>query len=256
MKRIACLALALILLMSATALADSKLKLMQARQLEGSKDVRLYVSAQEPPTQDNLSVFLNNRQVDLPRTIDTVAETGEGTVYVFCMDVSGTISTADLDRVCDEIIEFSGTLGPNDLMRIYVIGTGAEPLCDYTNSREEVERVLSTIPRRTQKTFLWNGVQMAADDLHANRGHLPELAQIIVFTDGVDDSDNAVTVEDTLASVQNAGVPLRVVEMKSSERNADRSSLEWLCEESGGVIFDGKNNLDAGIDALHPLMNG
>ena len=254
MKKLVCIVLAMVIMLSATAMADSLLKLMQAKQIDGSDNVRLYVNAVEMPSQDNTSVFMNSAKLDNPLEIQPVSETGQGTVYVFCLDVSGTIDSKDLDAACDELVRFCANLGERDLMRVYVIGSGATPLCDYTRDVDVVSRALNDMPRRTNKTFLWEAVRIAADDLSTNRANLPELAQIIVFSDGVDDSDQTGSVEQTLESVQQAGMPLRVVLMNSKEKNADLSLIEWLCEKSGGVIFDGRDGFASGLDQLHNEM--
>ena len=173
MKKLLSLILVLALLLGTAALADEQLKLMDVEQLPGTQDVRLYINAVEPPTEDNLTVNMNGAPLRSPLTVQTASDTGRGTVYVFCMDVSGTIAKADIDRACQELVDFCNKLGPSDLMRVYIIGSEATPMCDYTADPAVIESALAGIPRRTSYTYLWKGIQMAADDLVANRDRLP-----------------------------------------------------------------------------------
>ena len=170
-------------------------------------------------------MFLNGERLRSDLEISPVSESAQGTVYVFCLDMSGTISNADLNAACDELVDFCGKLGSADLMRIYVIGSGATPLCDYTSDQAVVKEALDQMPRRTLKTYLWEAVRIAAEDLIENKENLPGLAQIIVFSDGVDDSDGAGSVDEALESVKAAGMPLRVVLMHSSESAPDRGEV-------------------------------
>ena len=127
------------------------------------------------------------------QTPTTVSETEEGTAYVFCLDISGTISKTDMKAAREALVAFCERMRPTDVMRVYSIGIGAEPLSDYTSDSAQIRSALEGISRRAQKTYLWQGVSMAADDLIVNRDRLPELAQIVVFSDGIDDSDGSIS---------------------------------------------------------------
>lgn len=97
MKRIVCLLLVLALSLMAAALADDQLHLMQVKQMDASPEVRLYVNAASAPDDQNFSVFLDKAPVREPLTIQPISETGEGTVYVFCVDVSGVQKNGQAD---------------------------------------------------------------------------------------------------------------------------------------------------------------
>ena len=254
MKKLTILLVLVALLFSAAALAEGDLRLMEAKQVAGTQDIRLYISTDTVPTQDNLAVYMDGEKQELPLQIQSASEAQVGVVYVFCLDVSGTISAADIQTAREQLVDFAGQLGANDLMRVYVIGDEAKPLTGYTRSQEQVAEALDSMNVRTQNTYLWASVRMAADDLIANRDSLPRLAQIIVYTDGVDDSHGTGSVQEALSSVQSAGMPLRVVLMNSSQTNASTQDITWLCGESGGVLIDGRENFKASLGDLEEVI--
>ena len=254
MKRIICLLL-MAMLLTVNALADAQVRLMRVKQPEASSEVRLYVNADNPPDDQNFTIFLNKNPIREPMTFQPVSETEEGTAYVFCLDISGTISKKDMNAAREALVAFCERMRPTDVMRVYSIGIGAEPLSDYTSDSAQIRSALEGISRRAQKTYLWQGVSMAADDLIVNRDRLPELAQIVVFSDGIDDSDGSISAADALQKVQDCGAPLRVVLMSSTKKNADNSALKWLCEESGGKLFDAQKQFEEGVQAFYETLD-
>ena len=261
-KLTALLAIAVIFFAFSALAEDSGLRLMEAKQIEGTQDMRFYISTNTPPVAEDLTVYMDGAPVDAPLSLQSASEAEVGVVYVFCVDISGSISGNDINKAKAYLVDFCDKLGVNDLMRVYTIGDTASPLTGYTRDRAEVEKALNGITVRSSKTFLWESIKMAARDLRKNSETLPKLSQLIVFSDGVEDSEGAgCSVDDALKRVNKAGAPLRVVLMNSTETNdvklqAGMEGINYLCNKSGGVLIEPANgDFSAGLEELGTIIS-
>ena len=221
MKKLITVVICLVLSMTFAALADQGLRLADVQQT--GADVKLFISTDVAPTDDNLLVYLNDTQLDKPLEIKAASQGRPGTVYVFCVDISGTIDIRQFNSIKTWLTSFCRELNENDLMRVYTIGRGAKAVTDYTNNADELKTKLDRVNFYADRTYLWECITLAANDLNDNKNALPPLSQITVLSDGVNVSDNKGSALQAYEALDTSGAAFRLVLMKS--QGEDRKSV-------------------------------
>ncbi|MBQ3760674.1 MAG: FHA domain-containing protein [Clostridia bacterium] len=251
MKKLFTVVICLVLSMTFAALADQGLRLADVQQT--GADVKLFISTDVAPTDDNLLVYLNDTQLDKPLEIKAASQGRPGTVYVFCVDISGTIDIRQFNSIKTWLTSFCRELNENDLMRVYTIGRGAKAVTDYTNNADELKTKLDRVNFYADRTYLWECITLAANDLNDNKNALPPLSQITVLSDGVNVSDNKGSALQAYEALDTSGAAFRLVLMKSQgdDPRVDTSEIETLCEKSGGVMIDGRRSFTDSLTRLH-----
>lgn len=238
-------------------------KLNISQIMQDGNDVYLYLSALDSaglPSQDLLSadqfaVNIDNGQ-SLP-VLDAAdfQSLNQGISYVFCIDISRSLTETEMEQIRESIGEFIDRMSPNDYARIITIGTEIESVCDATQDHAALHSAIQSIASVADYTYLYKGLSFALDGLKKNVDIMPDRAAIILFSDGMDASDGASNEEQVLIDIAETRIPIYVVGMKGNDSSASLNSVGQIARQSGGSIFSYNDmSVQESVQAVQNIM--
>lgn len=230
-----------VLLLKTSVFADvDKLNISQI--IQKGNDVYLYVNALDNSgyvsgdtlNADQLSVNINEGKA--LRVLDsTIAE--QGCSYIFCIDISKSVTDAEMAEIKSSMTEFVNGMSEQDFARIITIGSDITSVCDSTQDKNALTQAIHGIDRTANDTYLYKGLSFALDGQRKRQENVPERAAIILFTDGMDDSDGAYTADQVLEDYKTSRIPIYTIGLKGNDSNASLNSAGQIAQQSGGNIF-------------------
>lgn len=174
------------------------------------------------------------------QSINRFGDTGEGTADIFLVDVSGSIKNAQLDKVKSAIKTWASNMKPNDRIAVVSFGDSIETLTDFSGDINAVSAAADKLTNHGSKTQLYGGISHAVKLASRNDTDLPKRKNIILITDGVNDSNGGISENDMLKELKTALVPVYSLWMSNSRANNSkgRSTLNSVTDYSGGRIYD------------------
>lgn len=213
--------------------------------IQQGNDVYLYVNAldsegramEESLSAEQLSVNMDEEQAISVLDSQNYQSLGMGTSYIFCIDISKSVTDEEMQEIRNSMTDFVNSMGENDYARIITIGSEITSVCDSTSDKNVLNDTIQQIDRDANDTFLYKGLSYALDGQRKKTENIPARAAIILFTDGMDDSDGAYSVDQVVADFASARVPIYVVGMKGNDPEANLKSVGQIAQQSGGYLY-------------------
>lgn len=227
-----------------TALADVE-KLTISQIVQKGNDVYLYVNAlnnEGKPeaasiTPDQFSVTIDQSGALPVQEASVFQSLNQGVCYSFCIDISKSVTEEEMTEIRSSIADFINGMSANDYARIITIGTEVSAACEMTQDHGVLNAAIESVQRVADYTYLYKGISYALDGQKKNVETMPERGAMILFTDGMDDSDGASSEEQVLADLKEARIPIYVVGLKGTDSNANLNSVGQIARESGGNVL-------------------
>lgn len=212
--------------------------------VQRGNDVYVYVNALEEngkPTSDMLaaeqfSVNLANNSLPVQEA-SVYQSTNQGISYIFGIDISKSLTAQEMEEIKSSISAFINGMSGNDYARIITIGSEITSLCDSTQDRNALQTAVTNINRDANYTYLYKGISYALEGQRKRVETIPERAVLILFTDGMDDSDGAYGSAQILTDLKETRIPIYVVGVKGQDKSAALSSVAEIAQYSGGNII-------------------
>ena len=190
---------------------------------------------QLPPVKvDEISATLDGK----PLTVNGVTTYDGGTLYIFMVDVSGSIRQAQTDAAKRTLIDFHESMRPQDRMVLIAFGEDVTILLDGSESDEEAVEQINTLHRRHQSTHFFDGVNAALSIAENKTLGLPERSVAFIITDALDDTDGGGhTKNEVIDRIKQSELPIYAVGFTNTGSSAEKQALESLGElarSSGG----------------------
>lgn len=246
MKRIRALVWILILAMALVLPATAEgsvgsLRLSQVRQRGG--EVTMYVDMTDPggsPYTGALSPEMFSFAVDgklVPITAVTpYSAEQQGVHYVFCVDISKTLTAHMMENVRQALNETVDALGPLDTVTILTFGEGVQIRISASGDRDAIREAIAGLQRSDNFTALYKGV---IDGVQA--ASVGGRSAVVVLTDGNNDtkagSDMAAYTKESIQdAVLSAQVPLYCIGLNDN-KGVDTQSLGEFASLTGGMQY-------------------
>lgn len=230
----------------AAAAAPTSLRIVQA--LAEGTDVTAYVAvrdAQDQPVPGEGIASLHatlGAQVAEVVSATPFAQTGEGVLYVFLVDISGSLDAAQFGRIKTALRDWVAALGPQDQAAILTFGTQVQtpvaPTADPVMLGATLDTLVATDPRTALHQALAQGLALGRQ-----RGeHLPTRRALVILSDGLDDAPGGMTVEEVEAHLAESPVPIYAIGFSRVRDQAQRerglATLGRFARRSGGLFVD------------------
>lgn len=220
-------------------------KLNISQIIQQGNDVYLYVSALDNtgrPSGDvlsaeQLSVKIDEEKAVLAQDAATYQTLGQGSSYIFCIDISKSVTQEEMQQIKDSMTDFVTNMGANDFVRIITIGSEITSVCDSTQDKNALNSAIQGIERNADYTYLYKGLSFAMDGQRKRMENIPARAAIILFTDGMDDSDGAYTADQVMDDFSATRIPIYAVGLKGQDSKANLNSVGQIAQQSGGNIY-------------------
>ena len=203
-------------------------------------------------TEENIRVDLGGRT--LPISVEQ--ENAGGTGYVFCIDVSASLSAEQFGSVQACMRKWVDAMGGSDQAAIVTFGDYVEVAADFTGDQNALHNVINGLQATHQTTSLYSGVMRAVDIAKRGGDSLPLQRVIILMSDGVDESRDAVGFNEMRTAAVDAGVPLYTVGVTTSGNSGELAALGEMSRSTGGKIYTAdKDGLAYGFDSLNAYIH-
>jgi Mg-chelatase subunit ChlD len=247
----------------AQATAPTSLRIVQA--LAEGADLTAYVAvrdAQDQPVPiDGIGALHATIGAQVAEVAATTpfAQTDEGVLYVFLVDISASLDAAQFGRVKTALRDWVAALGAQDQAAILTFGTRVQtqvtPTADRVLLGSTLDALAATDPRTALHEALAQGLALGRQ-----RGEgLPTRRALVILSDGLDDAPGGMTVEEVEAHLAENPVPIYAIGFSrvrdAAQRERGLSTLGRLARRSGGLFVDaGAGDLGSAYAAIRETI--
>ena len=237
------LVLAVGLALALPATGQGRLRIQQALLGEPTKAtlfIEIFGGEKTPVVDgDHLQFFCDGRPLPL-LALTSLEESGEGTAYIFLVDVSKSLKEPQMALMRESLSRFVERMGPRDRGTLLTFGDDVRPLVDFTDDRSELLDQINGLRLSDMTTHLHRGLVRVQELGRRRDDGLPRRRLAIVLSDGKNEALGGETREEVLASLRRDGIPLFALGFYAPPLESVRPHLEWLrrfAEASGGEYF-------------------
>lgn len=244
--------------MSLSVMADA-LHSISIRQVYLFKDVlRVYADIEdikgnsiESIKKTNTAGYLNQKKLTT-NSVKKFYETGEGVADIFLVDISKSLNNAQMEQVKAAMQKWVSEMKPNDRMAIITFGDEVKTILDYSNDPDAIQKAIQSIANSGMKTKLYKAVNEGLNLSQRNDVDLPKRRDIILVTDGLNDSNGGVSMEDVSDRLKKTRIPIYCLWLEGRSEDEGESTMNTLAERSGGEKYNlGQNNINTVYDQVH-----
>lgn len=175
-------------------------------------------------------------------SVTPFAETGEGVLYVFLVDISASLDAAQFGRIRDALRDWVAAMGEHDQAAILTFGTDVRTVVAPTAERARLTAALDALEARDPRTAFYEALAQGLA-LGQQRGErLPTRRALVILSDGVDDAPGGMTIEEVEARLADSPVPIYAVGFSrvrdAAQRERGLAALGRFARRSGGMFVD------------------
>jgi hypothetical protein len=230
----------------AQAAAPTSLRIVQA--LAEGTDLTAYVAVRDAQDQPVSGEGIGSLHATLGAQVAEVvsttpfAQTDEGVLYVFLVDISASLDAAQFGRVKTALRDWVAALGAQDQAAILTFGTRVQtqvpPTADRILLGSTLDALAATDPRTALHEALAQGLALGRQRGDA----LPTRRALVILSDGLDDAPGGMTVEEVEAHRAENPVPIYAIGFSrvrdAAQRERGLATLGRLARRSGGLFVD------------------
>lgn len=195
--------------------------------------------------------YLNQKRLTT-NSVKKFYETGEGVADIFLVDTSGSLSNVQMEQVKAAMRKWASEMKPNDRMAIITFREEVETILDYSNDPDAIQRAIDSITNNGMKTRLYGAVDEGLNLSQRNDLDLPKRRNIVLVTDGLNDSNGGVSMEDVSERLKRTRIPIYCLWLAGNDKEEGESTMNTLSERSGGEKYNlDSQNIDSVYEQVH-----
>jgi hypothetical protein len=195
---------------------------------------------------------------DQPLTVGRVVpfrDAGEGVAYIFCVDISRSLSKADFAEVRAALGRWIAGMGPRDRAAVLAFGEESRLVTDFTANQEALRAALDALGPTDMKTVLYRGLNDALELSSRRDPELPSRRVLVMLSDGKDEG-SGLAVEDVMVTLREHGLPLYAIGFGGPARRESLDLLLRFATNSGGdFVAVGGGDFDAAYAAMRGAID-
>ncbi|MDR0519112.1 MAG: FHA domain-containing protein [Clostridiales Family XIII bacterium] len=191
-------------------------------------------------------------------SVALLPESDAGVDYYVLADISGSIDDEQLAAMKKALKPLSDGLGSADNLVLISVGDRADTLLTGTEASKQRAKAIAKLGNGDATTHLYDAIDKALSLAESNAAGLGSKSEIIVITDGADDTDGGTaTKQETLDSLSESGIPIHALCFAGGDRGA-RDNLGEISRKSGGdmVSVSAENIVAKLTDAIGRIKGG
>ena len=170
-------------------------------------------------------------------------QTGEGVAYVFLVDISRSLNSAQMEEMKKGLRNWIGRMKSNDRGALMLFGESVTLQQDYTAGKESLLKAIDSLELRDNRTQLHQGIAKAIELARRTDPDNPVRRAIITLSDGEDDFVGGMTSKEVLDLMKEDRIPIYAIGfLQGGGGIKARENLKKLGEfarVSGGEFFEG-----------------
>lgn len=175
------------------------------------------------------------------KEIKSFEQSGEGIGYLFLVDVSRSLTTAQFDQMKGAINLWIDKMREKDRALIVSFGEKVTIAQDYTADKNALKNAVKTLAASDNKTQLHQGIAKGVELGRRVDATLPVRRVIVTLSDGEDDFPGGMTRDEVLGSMKEDRIPLYAIgfSKKGEKGDSNLKKLGEFARISGGEFFEG-----------------
>jgi hypothetical protein len=244
MKRLSAIIIALLLLSASflctsTAFADEPIEIRIERIEAVLPDIKAYLYADDTDTlaKDDIKAALDGKALNV-EDLKTFHDSGEGVTYILLVDVSTSITNAQMHAAKEALTAFSNDLKENEKMVLLPFGKRVEVLLGGGEDKAARENAIGMLANNQEGTAFYDAIEKAISIANGKSEKLPERAVAIAISDGVDVNNGGYTKAEVDTALSQGNLPLYALALDDSKTNGNTALDDFgaIARTSGGGI--------------------
>jgi len=169
-------------------------------------------------------------------------ESGEGVAYIFLIDVSKSLRSAQFVVLQKALAAAIDAMGEKDRAAIVTFGTEVKIVQSFTGSQSTLTGAIAEITTTDNDTQLHRGLIRASELGKVKAQDIPNRRVILILSDGMDDFAGGMTKEEVLDKLAENHIPVYAIGLdQSPNTRIQEESLKVLGEfarTSGGDYIE------------------
>ena len=197
-----------------------------------------------------------------PLTIKDVEAYTEGTLYLFLVDISGSIQLNQNAAIKQVLTDFRADLRPNDRMAMAAFGESVTVMLNGDESEEDARDIINSLTRRDQTTHFYDAISVAKSIADNKVAGMPDRIVVFCISDGLDDTEGGGHTSREVADLlKQSGLPLWALGLsRGGLSGVERAGLDAFGElarnSGGGYATVTAVTLGAELDAFYNYLQG
>ena len=258
MKKFCVLFICLAMLLSSTAFAAS-LTTVDINQIVQNGD-QLYVFFHALDENSECLSGIESSQIKLELSNQVLSpelqSTGDGTAFVFAIDISGSLSAEQFSSVKSGVQTYVNNMSSQDKMAIVTFGTEVVTVSDFTDNKNTLNAVVNGLESVSGATTLYAGMLRAIDLAKRQNSQLPMRRVVVVVSDGEDWADES-NIQEVKKNASAAGISICAIGINTGSNSEGLAALGAVTRSTGGAIFSrSEDEIADGFNSLRSYISG
>lgn len=213
------------------------LRLIQVQAALPHFELWLELPETSSPKPEQFNVTVGSQAMDVV-AVDHFTQTGEGVAYLFLVDVSKSLSQQQFLQIQSALWHWVSGMGPKDRAAIISFGSEIKQQLAFTADKNQFSRTIDSLSPSDNDTQLYLGLLEAIQLGQSQSIDLPSRRAVILFSDGIDDAFNGVTLEEVQKKIMQNRVPIYTIGFSTPSLDDHQRQglkvLALLARQSGG----------------------
>jgi von Willebrand factor type A domain len=182
-------------------------------------------------------------------------DAGEGVGYIFCVDISRSLTAADFAEIRNALGRWIDALGPRDRAAVLTFGDQSRIVLDFTADTGALRASLDALAPTDMTTVLYRGLRDALELSSRRDPELPGRRVLVILSDGKDEG-SGLAAEDVMVAVRERGVPIYAIGFGGPARQESLELLQRFATNSGGrFVAVGGGDFEAAYGAMRDAVD-
>lgn len=175
--------------------------------LTNMPEIKVYITGKDAAgiSTESVEAYLGEERLKTDR-MEAFSESGEGICYLFLLDISGSMKTADFQSAKAAVLKAAEDIHEPDSCMLLTFGDDVQCVWDGNETMEERQASLSGIQNHDKNTQMFGALKQAAN--FKDKASAQTRSVAIVFTDGKDDILGKASKGEALKELQVRGLPV------------------------------------------------
>ncbi|HEX2464495.1 MAG TPA: vWA domain-containing protein, partial [Thermoanaerobaculia bacterium] len=202
----------------------------------------------------SVSATLGDQSLQVDRVVP-FSDAGEGVGFIFCVDISRSLSAADFAAVRNALGRWIDEMRPLDRASVLAFGEASRLVLDFSADKAALRAALEALGPTDMKTVLYRGLLDALELSSRRDPELPARRVVVVLSDGKDEG-SALAADDVLVALREHGLPLYAIGFGGSRRRESLDLLLRFATNSGGdFVAVGGGDFDRAYGAMREAID-
>lgn len=183
-------------------------------------------------------------------------ESNEGVWYIFTVDVSGSMTSAQITAIRNSISDLAENMNTNDRFTLITFGLTVDILINLSNDAEEIINTANSMPVNQRGTLFYNSIVEAFELASQYGADIPERRAVFVFSDAEDYNVGGFIQQEVEDILEKTDISLYAMGFNNATRDAlDAFGAKARLTPGGGIDIVTANTVRNAVNTRVENMN-